>query len=76
MKKYKYISASDIESFSGWNIEKVIETPEKGIRNMIIISKEDVSIEKEPYLSKATNDELIEEFNKRFKNTKLKEEEQ
>lgn len=65
MKKYKYIKAYEIEKFDDWNIEKIIEPPEKGVPICVILSKEEKPVQKEPYLSEATLDELLQEIKKR-----------
>lgn len=37
MKEYKYIAASDIHKYNGWDIEKII--PHENSQDMIIISR-------------------------------------
>ena len=41
MKKYKYIGASKLENYDGWEIFKVIEAQPPSINDMVIIMKED-----------------------------------
>ena len=71
MKKYKYIRIDDIEDYDGWEIVKIIPISENANASycasccMAIIMKEDKPVQ-EVYLSKATNQELIEEFKKRL----------
>lgn len=64
MKKYVYELLSNIEKYDGWNIEKIIE--QENDYNMVVLSKEDIPMQEEKYLSEATNEELIEELNKRL----------
>lgn len=63
MKKYVYEYLRNIGNYNGWNIEKIIEGE---INTMVVLSKEDKPMQKEKYLSEATNEELIEELNKRL----------
>lgn len=64
MKKYVYDFLNNIEKYDGWNIEKIIE--KENDYNRVVLSKEDKPMQKEKYLSEATNEELIEELNKRL----------
>lgn len=64
MKKYVYELLNNIEKYDGWNIEKIIE--KENDYNRVVLSKEDEPMQKEKYLSEATNEELIEELNKRL----------
>lgn len=63
MKKYVYEYLKNIEKYDGWNIEKIIVDSDS---NKVVLSKEDKPMQKEKYLSEATNEELLEELNKRL----------
>lgn len=69
MKKYTYVRLSNIGDYEGWNIEKIIERDEKADYHMVVLSKENKPVQKEPYLSEATSQELIDELNKRLKDS-------
>ena len=66
MKKYKYIGASKLENYDGWEIFKVIEAQPPSINDMVIIMKEDKPIQDYIKLHEATNEQLIEELLKRL----------
>lgn len=55
MKKYVYEYLRNIGNYNGWSIEKIIEGE---INTMVVLSKEDKPMQKEKYLSEATNEEL------------------
>ena len=66
MKEYKYIYASDIENYDGWEIVKIIEATSSDCADRIIIMKEDKPIQNYIKLNEATNEQLIEELFKRL----------
>lgn len=63
MKEYKYIYASEIESYNGWDI---VATFTGDDTDMVIVMKEYKPIQDYIKLHEATNEELLEELHKRL----------
>ena len=67
MRKNLYVTCGDLKKYDGWEVIQVIP---KAVNNadycMAVITKDEKPIQKEPYLSEATNEELIKELNKRL----------
>lgn len=63
MKKYKYIKASDIESYNDWDIVQIIpgET-----RDFIVMMKKDKPLQAYIKLHEATDEQLLEELHRRL----------
>lgn len=66
MNEYKYILCGDLEKYNGWEIVKLFDEVRDGYNRMAIIKKDITPIQVEPFLSKATNQELIDELKKRM----------
>lgn len=64
MKEYKYISCNDLVNYSNWNIVQIIPGKEA---DMAVISKEIKPTQTFIKLNEATNQQLIEELNRRLK---------
>ena len=65
MKQYKFILASDIDIYEGWDIVEVIKN-ENIDCTRVIITKENKPIQDYIKLNEATNKQLIEELSKRL----------
>ena len=65
MKKYHFIQAKNISSYSDWEIVKVIDTDPN--LTYVLIMKDDTPIQDYIKLHEATNNQLIEELIKRLK---------
>ena len=65
MKEYKYVRLSNIEEYSGWDIVEIIPRDDEHY-TMAVIMKENKPIQNYIKLNEATNEQLIEELNKRL----------
>lgn len=74
MKRYDYILASLITSYSDWNIEGVFPAYNEGQEDYVIVSKtEDKTEEYQPKLKEASTEELLEELRRRLEVTNAKD---
>lgn len=67
MKEYKYVRCDNLSNYNGWDVVQIIPKIEKGCLNMVVISKENKTIQNYIKLNEANNEQLIEELNKRLK---------
>lgn len=74
MKRYDYIPASLITSYSDWNIEGVFPAYNEGQEDYVIVSKaEDKTEEYQPKLKEANTEELLAELKRRLEVTNAKD---
>ena len=66
MKEYKYVRCNNLENYPDWDIVKIIPHKTENEYDMAVIMKEDRPVREVTCLSEATNQELIEELQKRL----------
>lgn len=65
MKKYRYINCENLDEYDDWDIVQII--PGKDV-DMVVIMKEDKSIQDSIKLNEVTTNQLLEELYKRVEN--------